>query len=319
MTWFGAVCAGVALMIGIGGAQRLASPPKYHRLTEISIDSGIGDFLALDPVGRRLYGAGDMVIDIDNNTVVGSLPPHTGHGFAIDPSLGKGMGRRGIIFDLHTYAAKGRLPVNGDATAYDPTTHLAFFLHKQTAVVDLQRDSLIATIDFTGAERAGVQSGVMDGRGHMYVNVITRPDTNRPIVTSVAVVDVHTLQATARWVIEPCFSGKAIAMDSTHHRLFIGCDNKVVVVNSDNGAVVNTIPVNGLADMFAFDPTYNVLLHPDGDGVLTVIQEDTPDSFHVADTVRTGGGGVLALDQVTHRVFMFETSGKHMTVVVVAP
>lgn len=319
MTLLKTLGVGAALGIATMHAAHVSPPPKYHRLAVISIDSGIGDFLALDPVGRRLYGAGDMVIDIDNNTVAGSLPPHTGHGFAIDPSLGKGIGRRGVIFDLHTYAAKGKLALSGDAMVYDPATHRAFFLDKHTAVVDLQRDSLIATIDFTGADRAGVQSGVVDGQGHMFVNVTTLPDTSRPMVTSVAVVDVHTLQATARWAIEPCFSGKAIAMDVAHHRLFIGCDNKVVVVDSDNGSVVSTISVNGLADMFDFDPKYNVLLHPNGDGTLSIIQEDSPNSFHLTETIKTGGRDVLALDQVTHHAFMLETSGRHMTVVVVAP
>jgi hypothetical protein len=71
--------------------------------------------------------------------------------------------------------------------------------------------------------------------------------------------------------------------------------------------------------MFAFDPTYNVLLHPNGDGTLTIIQEDSPDSFHVAETIQCGGRDVLALDEVTHHAFMFETSGKHMTVIVVTP
>ena len=46
-------------------------------------------------------------------------------------------------------------------------------------------------------------------------------------------------------------------------------------------------------------------LLPNADGTLTVIHQDTPDAYHVVQTLQTAQGSRnMGLDPVTHRVFL---------------
>jgi hypothetical protein len=267
-----------------------------------------------------LYGAGDKVIDIDHDKIVGDLPPHTGHGFAIAPELGRGMGRRGIIFDLTSLAPIGQIPVDGDAVVYDARLHRAFFLNGETTVVDLETQKVVGDFDMVDDARAAVESGVDDGDGHIFVNVVAQRDTASPIIAQIVTVDVSRMTATAQWPMDSCLAPQGIALDAAHHRLFVGCVNALVVVNSNNGAVVTTMPLKGHADALAFDAALQLVLYPTGNGTVAVIHEDSPDRYRLTETVDAAGGGAsLALDTKTHHAYLFANSGKALKLIVMAP
>src|ERR1700722_4264124 len=174
----------VAAAFHLGQASAIPSVDtiRYHVHRRIVLDSAGADFLAIDPIGRRLYGAGDRVIDIESDSVVGRLPAHTGFGFALAGDLGRGIGRRGVIFDLHSLEEVGRVSVRGDASAYDKTTHRAFLVSDTTSGVDLQTGAMGGTVVLG----KGTESAVADGRGHVFVAMT---DEN-----ALAVVDAHELR-----------------------------------------------------------------------------------------------------------------------------
>ena len=71
-----------------------------------------------------------------------------------------------------------------------------------------------------------------------------------------------------------------MAIDRVHHRLLIGCSNKMAaVVSTENGKVVTTVPIGNGVDANAFDPGTKLGYSSNGDGTLTVIKEETPDAF----------------------------------------
>jgi hypothetical protein len=94
-------------------------------------------------------------------------------------------------------------------------------------------------------------------------------------------------------------------MDQKNRRLFVGCGNKVMpVVNADNGKMVATLPIGEGVDATAFDEDTKLAFASCGEGVLTVVREESPDKFTVAENVPTEKGArTMAIDSKTHRVF----------------
>jgi hypothetical protein len=76
-------------------------------------------------------------------------------------------------------------------------------------------------------------------------------------------------------------------------------------VNADTGKVITTLPIGDGVDATAFDDEAGLAFASCGEGVLTVIHEDSPDKFSVAESVPTQQGArTLALDAKTHNVFV---------------
>jgi DNA-binding beta-propeller fold protein YncE len=278
----------------------------YRVLQKIDLDSAIADFLSVDPVRRHLYGAGDNVIDIDKLEVVGELPAHTGHGFAIAPELGRGLGRRGVLFDLTTFAPIAKLSLGGDASAYDRLTKRGFFFEDSTTVVDLATGTVVGHVALHGKP----ESGESDGAGRVLVNIAS--------ADSLAVIDTRTLQVTERWPIPGCHTPTGLALDTANHRVFVSCDAKLVVLNSDNGQFVASVPVTARGDQIAFDHRLRLVFIPNGSGTMAIIHQKSPDEYTLAQQVTTDQAGpAVVLDESTHRLFLFRQNGKALTVIVV--
>ncbi|HWZ58696.1 MAG TPA: hypothetical protein VNW46_06915 [Gemmatimonadaceae bacterium] len=275
------------------------SSPHYHVTARIPVgkltDGYSADFIIIDPVHRRLYGLGNTIIDIDHDRVVDSLPGKSAGGYALATDLGSGLARNGTRFDLATAHVTGHVDGRGDASVYDPVTHRAFMLDDTVTVVDMTTGAVTTKVHIAPA----LESGIADGAGHLYIN---REDSS--IVTK---VDARTLAVQARYPVADCKAAQGLAFDAAHHRLFLGCDKELVIVNADNGAVVSRIPVTGHADQNAFDPATQLAFNANRpDSTLVIVHEDTPDHYSVVDTIKTGGGArSLAVDDKTHKVYAF--------------
>ena len=44
-----------------------AQRPHYHVVKRMVLGNARADYIIVDPIGRRLYGLGDKVIDVDND------------------------------------------------------------------------------------------------------------------------------------------------------------------------------------------------------------------------------------------------------------
>src|SRR5690349_24845560 len=115
-------CAGVACAALTSGLAGQA--PAYHVVKRMVLGVTRADYIIVDPVGRRLYGLGDKVIDVDHDSVIGSIPGGGG-GYAIARDQNRGLARNGVLFDLKTLAVTGHVDANGDGIRYEPVTHRA--------------------------------------------------------------------------------------------------------------------------------------------------------------------------------------------------
>jgi hypothetical protein len=119
-------------------------------------------------------------------------------------------------------------------------------------------------------------------------------------------IDPNKLEVKTRWPLAPCTEPSGLALDRKNRRLFVGCDNKMMaVVNADNGKVITTLPIGEGVDATWFDDETNLAFASCGEGVLTVVREESPDTFSVAENVPTQQGArTMALDSKTHNVWV---------------
>ena len=294
------LCSAVALAASaVLGAAGNAQSPRYHVVKTIDMGPTRADYISIDPIGRRLYGLGDKVIDVDHDSIIGTVEGGGG-GYAIDHEDNRGLVRNGTLFDLKTLAVTGHVDVKADGSRYDPVTHRAFaWRDKDGWVVDMRTGKLISTTMIGD----GLESGAVDGRGKLFAAVEDEGGLEQ--------FDTRTYKIEKTEKIAGCGRAQGLTMDTRTRRVFMACDTEVVVVNADNFNVVSRIPVPSRADMNCFDPTTRLAFNPNRvDSTLTVIHEDSPNKFTVVEKVPTGGGArTCAVDEKTHKVYVFYYEG----------
>lgn len=264
--------------------------------------------ISLDPNARRIYISCNthvMVVDVDTMKVVGDISGIPGvHNVMPVPELGRGFTvNRGsdttTIFDLQTLKTLATVKV-GDAPramAYERTTKRAFTLNttsRDVTVLDAVQGRVIATVPLGGSP----DSAVWDGKGHLLINI---PEQNQ-----VVQVDTSKLAVTARWSTAPGKGPAGIAYDYRNQRLFVSCANKrLIVLDTVTGKVTSSLRIGAGANGVRYDPAArSVFTSNGGDGTLTVLHEDSPGKFVVAQNVRTARGArTLSLDPLKHNIY----------------
>jgi hypothetical protein len=312
------LAAMLALLPSLAGAPALRAQgtSHYHVVKRVVIGRVSADYIVVDQAGRRLYGLGDKVFDVDRDTVIGSVKDGGG-GYVIAADQNRGLVRNGVLFDLKTMAVTGKVDgMKADGILYDPGTHRGFtWADKDTWVVDMTTGKLITKVTSMGE---GLESGVADGKGKLFMNVEEKGSVQR--------ADPKALKVDTVFHIAECKPpAQGLSMDRVTRRLFMACDNGMVIVNADNGKVVAKFPTSGRADQNCFDSGAKVAFNPNRtDSTLTVVHEDSPDKFTVVETVRTGGPSrACALDEKTHKVYLFYYEGsapnRDLVLAVLAP
>jgi len=75
----------------------------------------------------------------------------------------------------------------------------------------------------------------------------------------------------------------------------------MAVVDADNGKILATPPIGEGVDANTFDPGKGLAFASCGEGVLTVVKEESPNKFSVVDNIPTQQGArTMALDEKTH-------------------
>ncbi|MGA2382603.1 MAG: hypothetical protein ABSG61_04130 [Gemmatimonadales bacterium] len=283
----------------VAAAGLAAQNPNYHVVKRTVLGRQRADYLVIDPTGRRLYGMGNLVINVDDDTVIGTVEGGGG-GYAIAHDLNRGFVRNGTLFDLTTLAVTGHVDARGDGIRYEPVTHRAFTWEGKDAwAVDMRTGQLITK----GTLGDGLESGVADGRGKMFLNV----EDSGFVVRD----DAATMATEATYKVPGCGRAQGLSMDTATRRLFMACDTEMVVLNADNGAIMTRIRVPSRADMNCFDPVAKLAFNPNRvDSTMTVVRENSPDAFSVVGKVPTGGGArTCAVDERTHKVYVFYYEG----------
>jgi DNA-binding beta-propeller fold protein YncE len=300
----------LALVLTLATVASLpAQSPASYRVTHTYALGGDGswDYVVPDPPHHRLFIARQtrvMVVDEDG-TLLGEITGIQGaHGTAVAEATGHGFATSGndqsvVMFDLKSFKVLGRIPAaeDADAIVYDSASNRVFTLNgdaHSSTVIDPRAGTLITNIPLGGKPEYGASAG--DGK--VYANLTD--------ISEVVEIDAKTATVVRRWSTAPCKQPVSMALDTTHHRLFSGCRSGVMAVSDyQAGKVVATVPIGTGVDGAGFDAASGNVFASNADGTLTVIHQDTPDEYHVAESVQTPQGSRnMGLDPTNHRVFI---------------
>ena len=300
----------LTLILTMAGMTPLLAQAPSYRVTHTYLLGGDGswDYVVPDPPNHRLFIARQtrvMVVDEDKGALLGEVIGIQGaHGTAVAESTGHGFATSSndqsvVMFDLKTYKVLGRIPAaeDADAIVYDGVSNRVFTLNgdsHSSTVIDPREGKLITNLPLGGKPEYGTSAG--DGK--VYANLT---DT-----AEVVEIDAKTATVSRRWATTGCKAPVSMAIDTAHHRLFSGCRSGVMAISDyQAGKVVATVPIGAGVDGAGFDAASGNAFASNADGTLTVIHQDSPDQYHVLETVTTPQGSRnMGLDPTTHRVFL---------------
>jgi DNA-binding beta-propeller fold protein YncE len=261
------------VMSGLPTRAQTSEPLKLVQTIEMP-DVPIGpytDHLAVDLKGHRLFATPQAhmsvyVFDLDTGKLIRDISgfgnPHSvlyrndlDQIFVTDGGTGQLK-----IFSGRDYRLikSVKLLPDADSIGYDPATKYLYVTNGgEGAKLDY---SLLSVVDTTTAEHVGdikvtaesLEAMVLETSGPRIFIDIT--DKNQ-----VAVVDRQKRAVVARWPVTKGERNIAIALDETHHRLFVGCRNTessgvIVVFDTETGKEIEALPIDGWVDYMTYDP-----------------------------------------------------------------
>jgi DNA-binding beta-propeller fold protein YncE len=311
----GRLAIGASLLVFAGYGPAGAQAVNYRLIKTISLPAAPGnreyfDYLSVDNDARRIYvthGTEVDVLNADDYSLVGKIGGlQLSHAVVVLKELGKGFitdgeAKKVFAFDPKTLKVTGEIVTNWpdtDALVYDPASKFLFSINGNSAnamVINPVNDIAVKTIDLGGA----AEFAVVDGKGMLYDNNEAKSD--------VVVIDTHTLEIKARWPAAPAGTVTALAMDQKNRRLFSAGRNPqfVVMMDADNGKVIQSFPISGGVDAAVFEPETALLFVSTREGMVHVYHEDSPAKLSEVQTIKTEyGAKTMALDPKTHNIYL---------------
>jgi len=284
-----------------------AGPYKVLKTAKVGGEGGY-DYIFADVEGRRLYipragATGQLtVFNLDTLEPTGAIADVRSGGATVDSKSHHGFSTTKPItmWDASTLKVIKTVDVDGrpDGILCDPYNSRVWVLSHQpphATVIDAAEGTVVKTLDLGGAP----EQAVSDGKGTIYVNIADK--------ANIAVVDAKNLTVTTHYDLSSKGTGgSGLAFDAQNHVLFAYYRQPspiVVIVNADNGNIINTLPTGLGVDTVAFNPATMEAISAEGGGSMTFIKENSPTSFVVEQALQTMvGAKTLALDTKTNHL-----------------
>ena len=162
-------------------------------------------------------------------------------------------------------------------------------------MLDSKDGSIVGTIDLGGAP----EQAVSDGKGRLYIDLEDKD--------SIAVVDATAMKVVTTYNLGDNKTPAGLAFDAKSGVVFVECRNPAVsvIMNSADGKILTTLPIGTGVDGAGFMPDTKEAFSSQGDGTLTVIQESSPTSFEVEQTVKTmPSAKTMTIDRKTGHILL---------------
>ena len=279
-------------------AAGILSIPTPFRLRRPFID-----YMTIN--GSRLYAGYASegmvgVVDTASNQSVTTIDGLTRvHGIAVVPDCNLGFASSSGdnvvgVFDLNTNKLLQKIPAGDDPDAiiFDEQAHLVYVANhngKTGMLIDPATQKVVATISL-GGEPEYPQAD--PATGLIYQNL---EDTSELVV-----IDPQKQAVVKRYKLDPG-EGTGLALDAEHHRLFSTTGNrKLIVLNAENGAIVDVLPIGAAVDGAGYDPALRRVYTATGLAPLPLFNKIRPDEYRVLENTPTHFGGNCSSS--THRL-----------------
>jgi len=279
---------------------------EYKVVKVYHIASGGGwDYIAVN--NGQLYVSHGTQVNILNEGTgdsVGYIPNTTGvHGIAFDKELNKGYTSNGrtnnvTVFDLKTNETLGQIATgqNPDAIMYEPFTGMIITCNgrsKNLSIIDPKQGKTIDSIDVGGKP----ETAASDGNGKLFVNI---EDKNE-----IVAVDLKKRTVLNHWSISPAEGPTGLAYDKETKRLFAGCEKLLIVLNAENGSIVDKITIGDGCDGVAFDSKKKIIYTSNGEGNLSAIKELSADKYSFLGNYPTKRGArTITINETTGTLYL---------------
>ena len=305
--------AAAAASLAYGARNAAAAEAPQYAVTDHWTLGGTGgwDYVTIDPPRQRLFiTRGDRVdvVDLGSGKISGSIAGMSGaHGVALAPDLKRGYvsnGRGNSVteFDYDSLAVLRTVPVPGanpDAILYEPSGQRLYTFNGKSSdvtVFDAVTLAVAAQLPVPGKP----EFAQADSKGHIYLNIETEPG-------QLVRIDAVKLLVDATWPLAGCNSPTGLALDRAHGRLFSVCDGNVMAVtDAASGKQIAQLTIGAGPDAAEFDADHGLVFSSNGrDGTLTVVRQESPDSYSVATTLPTQKGArTMAFDPSSRRIYL---------------
>jgi DNA-binding beta-propeller fold protein YncE len=297
-------------VLGLLTAAVCRADGPYHFIKEIPVGGDGGwDGLIVDSAAQRLYvshATRVVVIDLTKEAVIGEITNTPGvHDIAVAPKLNRGFVSNGreakaSIVDLKTLQTITKVDTgpNPDAILFEPGQNEVYAFNgrgQSATVIAADSGKVVATVPLGGKPEFAEADPEAD---RVFDNVEDKSE--------VAAIDTKTHQVVNRWPIAPGEEASGIAIDVKNHRLFLGCDNHLMVMlDSVSGKVLATTPIGDGVDGAAFDPGTQLAFASCGQSATVTIAHEDGDKLTVVQVLKTEPGArTMALDPATHRIYL---------------
>jgi DNA-binding beta-propeller fold protein YncE len=266
------------------------------------------DHLAVDPKGQRLFVPGEHkksieVVDLRAGKVI-----HTITGFDGAPrktiylpdtnQIWVDDGNSVKSFSAETYALLKNIPFDLDQSSKLIPDNGAFDPVSRQFYVTITADANSATATVKGSveiidTKTGTRAGNIKLDGTDPSGIAFDAATPRMFVilgdtAQVQVIDRDKRAIIATWEITGGTAPHTVAIDTAHHRLFVGArvkpghifkPGKMVVMDTDSGKVVATVDTEGGADEIQYDAASQRIYFTGTTGHVDVIKQVDADTY----------------------------------------
>jgi hypothetical protein len=284
-----------------GGMLNVLDYLAWYGQTLLVAGGSTGSIFKIPDEASR-QGAGE------NATELRGRPSVHGIAFAQEPNTAfvtRSKANVVDVLDLKNDRILTSIPVadDPDAILYDQDYKIIYVANGDAnlaTLIDPDRRTTIAAISFDGKP----ENAVIDSfNGLVYQNL---EDIN-----AVAAVDLKKRAIVGQWPLASCDGPSGLAIDSQHRRLFAACsgNSSLAVFDLERHKVITLLKTGSHPDSVAFDSALQRIYIAAVGGTLTVMREDSADSYRVLDHVRTHfGAHTLIVDAASHRVYVAYSS-----------
>ena len=265
---------------------------KRHRLLAAHESDGTADYFDLASnklITRVKVGAAvDNAVDSDSKYYYVSVQEE----------------KRVAVLDAATLKEVHSIALDGppDAILYEPKNNQVYVTHDDGTnlwVIDPASAKVVASVQIPGAPEFMDYDESAD---RIYLNIKT--------ANTVAVIDPSTNKTIAQWPTAPATQPHGLALDGTHHRIFVaGANGKLSVLDTRTGKLVTSVNVTERVDQIAYDPK-SQLLYCAGPNRMSVLRAGADSVTEAGDFATAPTARNVAVDAATGAVWSTYTDGK---------
>ncbi len=266
------------------------------------------DHLAFDAPSKRLFVAAKSngsleVIDLASGTVERSIPGlKAPQGVKVIRELEQvatctSGDAKCSFFDLKTLSLVKEIQLDEttDNLRYEPRSKRVYVGHGKAhlAVTDPVKGTKLTEV----ALESPACAFEIESKGN-------RIFVNMPKVGKVAVVDKKATTVLGTFTLEGRSDNHALALDESNHRLFVASrEGALLVLDTESGKVVASVPVPKGADDMQFDPRRKLIFLSLGEGFATMIRQRGPNDYELLGNTPTAKGAKTSTYSPELRLF----------------